>query len=339
MGVAPEPSNQTTPSGVTRIGAAPGNLSHTGAGVDIAILDSGVDSGHPDLNVSSDCFSAIAGSPCQDDDGHGTHVAGIAAALNNDQDVVGVAHGATIYSVKVLNAVGSGTDAEVIDGLNWVAANWNSVIPKIRVANMSLGRNASSDDSAMHTAIQNLVIEHGITVVVSAGNSRFQQISDKVPAGFSEVMAIASSTAQDGAGPTKGRCAGAQVLADTASLFTTDGAGVAVSAPGNSHEDITKGCSMQSTGILSLQLGGGTTRKAGTSTAAPHVAGVVALMWEKAINSAGSISTADARSFIGSSAFNTNPETLPLNSPVSGYTYDGDREGILNPAGALALVP
>ena len=99
-----------------------------------------------------------------------------------------------------------------------------------------------------------------------------------------------------------------QILADTASTFTTDGAGVAISAPGNSHEDISKGCSIQGTGILSLQLGGGTTRKSGTSMAAPHVA-------------------------IGGSA--DRQGTAPLDSPVSGYTFDGVREGILNAAGAL----
>jgi subtilisin family serine protease len=326
----PPPSNQIVPSGVARIGAAPGDNLQTGAGIGVAIIDSGVDPNHSDLNVSATCFSAIVGSTCDDDNGHGTHVAGIVGALNNSQDVVGVAPGVTIYAVKVLNAAGSGSDAEVIAGLNWVK-NHNDII---QVANMSLGRNAESDtvDGPMHIAVD-AVVAAGITVVVSAGNSRFQEISDMVPASFLSVMAIASSTAQDGASPSKGRCSGMQVPADSASLFTTDGAGVAVSAPGNSHEDISKGCTMSGTGILSLQLGGGTTRKSGTSMAAPHVTGVVALLWEQANSNSAVLSPADAKNRISNGAVLVG--SAPIDSLVSGCSNDNVKEGILNAAGAL----
>ena len=112
----PPPSNQTVPSGVQRIGAA--GLAYDGAGVGVAIVDSGIDFAHADLVVASQCFTAFTG--CQDDAGHGTHVAGIVAAQDNNIDVLGVAPGVTLYAVKVLNSQGSGTDAEVIAGLNWV---------------------------------------------------------------------------------------------------------------------------------------------------------------------------------------------------------------------------
>ncbi|MDP6548918.1 MAG: S8 family serine peptidase [Dehalococcoidia bacterium] len=320
VGSVPPPNNQIIPSGVQRIGAA--GLGYTGAGVGVAIVDTGIDFGHADLSVASTCFT-VYGS-CQDDAGHGTHVAGIVAALDNSTDVLGVAPGAALYAVKVLDSSGGGDWADVVAGLEWVLSNQD----KIQVVNMSLGGPAFAGDSFIGTAVANLDAA-GISVVVSAGNERNDEITDRVPARFPEAMAVASSTAQDGTGPSKGRCAGMQILADTASTFTTDGAGVAISAPGNSHEDISKGCSIQGTGILSLQLGGGTTRKSGTSMAAPHVAGVAALMLEKN----GTLTPAGVRAAIGGSA--DRQGTAPLDSPVSGYTFDGVREGILNAAGAL----
>ncbi|MCH7743267.1 MAG: S8 family serine peptidase, partial [Proteobacteria bacterium] len=155
------------------------------------------------------------------------------------------------------------TDATIIAGLDWLAANANSVSPQIRVVNFSLGRPGTvNDNPALHAAYQT-VVNMGIVVVVSAGNSSGSEISQQIPAAYSEVMAIASTTAADGNNKCK-RFSGF-VAADTASYFTTDGPGVAVSAPGAHKEDINKGCRVTSEGVLSLNLGGGTTRKSGTS--------------------------------------------------------------------------
>lgn len=323
--------SQVIPSGIIRIGAEPGILDYAGTGIGVAIVDTGIDFNHADLNVSADCFTAYAS--CQDDQGHGTHVGGIVAALNNNQDTVGVAPNATLYAVKVLDSTGSGYDSDITAGLDWVAANANSVNPPIRVVNLSLGRTGSvGDNPVMHAAFQTLV-NMGISVVVSAGNNEYMEVSEHIPSAYPEVMAIASTSAEDGASPKNGGCKGMVIPKDTASFFTTDGIGVTISAPGEQKENIKVSCFINSEGILSLQLGGGTTRMSGTSMSAPHVAGVVALMYEKI----GSLTPENARSAIKLGADLAG--SVPLDSPTSGYTFDGVREGVLSAPGALNALP
>jgi subtilisin len=276
------PKQQVVPAGVFRVGGA-GVTGYTGAGVGVAVVDSGLDFNHADLPINKSegaSFTAYPGTTAQDDHGHGTHVGGIIAALNNSIDVVGVAPGATLYAVRVFTQEGTGYDSQIIAGLDWVA-NANSmnppVYPPIRVINMSFGGDATDPegDLALHTAVQNVVAQ-GITAVASAGNDNNQDVSQHVPAGFPEVVAVASTTAKDGAASkTYG-----YVKADTASWWTTDGVGVATSAPGEEQEDI-KGVNVASVGILSTKLGGGTTRMSGTSMSAPHMAGVVALLYQQ----------------------------------------------------------
>ena len=317
-------TGQVIPEGVKRIGAAPGSVAFTGVGIGVAVVDTGVDILNADLAPVVDAFSSFGvGASAQDDNGHGTHVAGIIAARNNSLGVVGVAPAAQIYAVKVLDGSGSGSDASVIAGLNYVAANAN----RIHVVNMSLGRPVSSDDNAMHTAIQNVVAK-GITVVVAAGNDCGSEISDQVPAGFPEVIAVASTTAKDG---TKNR-SGYGIGADTASYFTTDGAGVAISAPGEDQENVSNGYFISSVGILSTRLGGGTTRMSGTSMASPHTAGVAALLYQQA---GGSLSPSLVRSKLAAGA--SNPlGAAPKDSPTTCYSFDGVREGVLYAPSALA---
>lgn len=332
----PPTATQTVPSGVARIGAAPGSLNFTGDGIGVAILDTGVDFGHADLRVAADSFSAF-GSTGQDDDGHGTHVSGIVAAIDNNLDVVGVAPAATIYAVKILNSNGSGSDSTVIAGLDWVMG-YNNISPSIpiRVVNMSLGRPGTlEEDDPLHDAIQ-AVHGAGITVVVSAGNSCDKEVSEKVPATYPEVIAVASTTAE--AGSNKCRFLTNPIDQDTASYFTTDGAfndqtniGVSISAPGEAREDVNRGCMIKSVGILSTQLGGGTTRMSGTSMSAPHVAGVAALLYEQAN---GTLSPETVRDKIMTGANQWND--APLANPSSCYSFDGAKEGILSAPGALS---
>jgi subtilisin family serine protease len=315
---------QVVPENVRHIAADQAWATSTGAGIGIAIVDTGLDFAHTDLRASPTCFSAVgAATACGDANGHGTHVAGIAAAINNETDVVGVAPDATVYAVRVLDAAGSGSDAQVMAGLDWVASNWNSVSPPIRVANLSLGRDGAVDDNpVLHAAVQ-AVTAAGVTVVVAAGNDQSKDVSTQIPAAYPEVLAIASTTARTGGLPSTGACKTAPpIAADTASYFTTDGTGVFLSAPGEEAENISKSCFIQSFGVLSLALGGGTTRMSGTSMAAPMVSGVVALAAQAGL----ALAQSDA----------TSVGVAPLNSPASGYTFDGVREGVVNALAAVA---
>ncbi len=330
-------SGQVVPAGVQRIGAAPGAVAYTGAGVGVAVVDTGVDFNHTDLQpLGSASFSAF-GASAQDDNNHGTHVAGTIAARNNSSDVVGVAPAATIYAVKVLNAAGSGSDSAVTAGLDWVAANAAVVFPRIRVVNMSLGRAGTlGDNPVMRAAVQNLTAS-GIAVIVAAGNDASLEASQQVPSTYPEVIAVASTTAK--AGTNQYRSFSGVIGADTASHFTSDGAfnsatriGVSISGPGEEQENVTKAGFIQSVGILSTKLGGGTTRMSGTSMAAPHAAGVAALIWNKALWLGTSVSAEDIRTRIRTAAANL---AAPLDSPTTGYTFDGVREGVLSAPGAL----
>jgi len=190
---------QTLPTGINRID---GELSSTQSGngsgsvnVDIAIIDTGISTSHPDLNVVGGT-NCIGGTSFNDDNGHGSHVAGIAAARDDANGVVGVAPGARLWAVKVLNSAGSGSISQVICGIDWVTAHAST----IEVANMSLGGSdpaaatstCTSANDPMHPAICNSVAA-GVTYAVAASNST-ANANNFAPASYAEVMTVSAPT-------------------------------------------------------------------------------------------------------------------------------------------------
>jgi len=318
----PPPAGQTIPAGVNRVGVPTSDSN--GDGIGVAIIDTGIDFDHPDLAPAAEWFTAV-GDSCQDDHGHGTHVTGIVAALDNDIDVVGVAPKSKPYCVKVLDSTFTGSDSNIIAGLDWVFSNYATLSPPIRVVNMSLGRDGTlDDDPALRAAVRRLY-DLDIVMLVAAGNAPSLEVSQRVPAGYPEVLAIAATTAVDG--QTDCACAG-PIPADTLAWFSTDGRydpdtriGVTISAPGEEEEDTDLLCSISSLGILSTQWGGGTTRMSGTSMATAHLTGIVARLMQSGMSGVENI-----RGFIRSSADGIG--VAPLDSPSADYTYDGEREGI-----------
>lgn len=249
---------QTLPTGVNRIDAdlsttANINGSDERVNVDIAIIDTGI-AKHPDLNLFKHVFCTGTGSNT-DKNGHGTHVAGTAAALDNSIGVVGVAPGARLWGVKVLNDSGSGFLSCVIAGVDYVTNNAAS----IEVANMSLGCECSSPglDNAISTSVA-----AGVTYVVAAGNSS-KDAGTFSPANHPDVIALSAIADFNGVGGGGAEATCRPDVDDTFADFSNFGSVVDIAAPGV--------C------ILSTWTGSGYNTISGTSMATPHVTGAAAL--------------------------------------------------------------
>ncbi len=280
---------QTLPTGVKRIAADQNALAHVSGGVtvNIAILDTGIDIDHPDLNVvgGTHFYTVLLfglfpvgyqDGKYDDDNGHGSHVGGIAAAIDNDLGVVGVAPGARLWAVKVLDASGSGYVSDLIAGIDWVAAS-----PSIKVANMSLAATGQVDQ--LRTAIQNCV-NKGILFVAAAGNEAkdiygadgvFPSSDDTIPAAYPEVAAISALADSDGlaGGAGSGTTWGPDDSFATFSNYSrTVVAGNPVTSPGRGIDLLMPGVNIES-----CWPGGGYRTASGTSMAAPHAAGLAAL--------------------------------------------------------------
>jgi subtilisin len=271
---------QVTPTGVRRVGALDSPTARIDGtdervNVDVAIIDTGIQKSHPDLNVvdGKNCVPDEAASAWgTDDNGHGTHVAGTVGALDNGVGVVGVAPGARLWAVKVFQASGFSRISWVTCGIDWVAAQKHPDGRQvIEVANMSLRDEGRDDRDCGYT---NADVEHrsicravgrGITFVAAAGNDA-NNAGNWRPGSYDEVITVSALADFDGlpGGLKASTCSsfGQKDTDDTFADFSNHGSDVDLIAPGK--------C------ILST-LPGGYGVISGTSMATPAVAGAAAL--------------------------------------------------------------
>jgi subtilisin family serine protease len=273
VGTEPVISGDSVPTGVRRIEAGTTTTVHQASTVNVAVIDTGIDLSHPDLNAVNGKNCVRTRKTAIDDNGHGSHVAGTIAARNNGSGVEGVAPGTKLYAVKVLNARGSGTWSQVICGIDWVTANAATL--NIKVASMSLGGTGSNDNNcgntnndALHKALCNSVAA-GVTYVVAAGNET-DSLDNHVPAAYPEALTVTAVSDSDGAPGGTGSAPTCRTGEQddkyaTFSNFATTTATLdhTIAAPGV--------C------IYSTWKSGGYNTISGTSMATPHVSGVVAL--------------------------------------------------------------
>jgi subtilisin len=225
--------------GVDRVDAEKAHASGTtGTGGKIAILDTGIDGEHSDLegNYAGGYDFVNEDSDPVDDHGHGTHCAGIAAATRGDGGVVGVAPGASLYGVKVLGADGSGYYSDIAAGLDWARTNG------MHVASLSLGGGRGS--TTLERACNN-ANDGGVLVVAAAGNDGRNRVS--YPAKYASVVAVSATDRND----------------DLA-WFSNTGDEIELAAPG--------------VNVTSTVPGGDYETWSGTSMACPHVSGAAALL-------------------------------------------------------------
>lgn len=229
---------QVIPWGVDRIESDKAWGVSTGTYIKTAAIDTGINLKHPDLRVYGGVNTINSGRSYNDDNGHGTHVAGTIAALKNSAGVIGVAYTAALFAVKVLDSSGSGYLSDVVEGVEWCVNN------KMQVINMSLG--TTQNVSLLQMAVQK-AFNAGIFIAAAAGNSGPGANTVLYPAKYPEAVAVAALDRSD----------------KTAS-FSSRGPEVDIIAPGVS--------------IYSTYLGRTYKTLSGTSMACPHVAGVAALV-------------------------------------------------------------
>jgi subtilisin family serine protease len=245
----------------TQIGApAAWDAGLTGAGVKVAVLDTGVDQTHPDLagrEIAERNFSAAPDNV--DRVGHGTHVASIAAGdgAKSGGKFRGIADGASVLDGKVLDDNGSGTESEIVAGMEWAAQQGADIV------NMSFGGHSAQAVDPVEQAVESLSAQHGVLFVAAAGNSGGSGTIDS-PGSAPSALTVGAVDRENGLAPFSSRGpVGGEVKPDV----TAPGVGIvaaesAAGTIGNPVED----------GYVALS---------GTSMATPHVAGAAALLAQR----------------------------------------------------------
>ena len=274
-GMVPLAAGETLPVGIRRVGAATSTQVHSNSGVGVAVLDTGIDLANGDLNAVSAINCIKSAASAQDDNGHGTNVAGTIAAADQGSGVIGVAPATRLYAVKVLDKTGTGTLSQILCGINWVAGHAAAL--NIKVANMSLAGSGTNDNNCGKT---NKDAEHqaicaataaGITFVASAGNAG-KSFANYIPAADPEVLTVTAMTDTDGVPGGLGGTSWCDSHQKDDTYATYSNFASPTSLTDQAHAVAAPG-----TCVLSDGLGGKTSTYEGTSQATPHVSGTVAL--------------------------------------------------------------
>jgi subtilisin len=340
---------QVIPTGISRAGATRSAVAGAGDGVgavdaDVAIVDTGV-SRVPDLNVVGGYSCANSTTTAwQDGNGHGTHVAGTVGAIDNGIGVVGVAPGVRIWSVKILDTAGSGLLSWYLCGLDWIAAQRDPTDPSrplIEAVNMSVTKWGSDDGNCGNTNADPLhqaicrVVASGVTVVAAAANDA-GSASLRVPAAYNEVITVSALADTDGrpGGLGGNRCYswGGYDQDDTFADFSNYGSDVDIIAPGK---------------CIWSTIPDGYAYMSGTSMAAPHVTGAVALLKQDRPYLTPS-EVREALRYLGTSDWKwwTDPDSVhePLLDvsrigPRGDFSFGAEITGWVGPDGGAAVVP
>jgi subtilisin len=325
---------ESLPNGIERISAYDNDTpassayhqGYRGNGARIAIMDTGIDLDHPDLvnaidqGLGKNCVADAL--PPNDGYGHGTHVAGTAAAPLNGVGVVGVAPEARLVAVKVFDDAGNSSESLVLCGFEHVLSLNADADPTndVDILSMSFGEQRPWGDCSsdpLHTAVCR-AYGAGIIMVAGAGNAAVNA-SNFVPAAFDEVIGVSALADFDA---SRGGLAGCGVVPDlgwfecddTFAFFSNYGLSVDVIAPGVS--------------VYSTWAGGGYFTSSGTSMATPHVSGVVALM--AALSP--SLTPAQARTLLRQSGECPNGTVAGADGACAGQgTWPDDPDGTPEP--------
>lgn len=329
----PPPPGPVLPTGVNRIDAelaSPTTLATAETGGvrqtagDVAVFDTGIQSTHPDLNVAGgvNCLGTYTGhdKTINDQNGHGTHVAGTIGAKDNGTGVVGVAPGVRLWSVRVLNSMGSGSTSTQLCGINWI--NANAAALGIKVVNASQALFGYPDDGncgytrgdALHKAIC-ASTQQGILWVFSAGNSGSSWANAAGPS-YREVLNVTAAADSNGVPnvPTSATFTCTTPGARSSLASQTDDKYASFASYGVTELDRSRTVAAPGACIYSTWIGSSYGYNSGSSMAAPHVAALA------------------HRCIVGGQCTGTVPETIAklkadaeaFNTANPSYGFTGD---------------